>query len=179
MEVVAADVAIAGAGPAGATLAALLSERGISSVLVERDTFPRDKLCGEFLSYDALPILEHLGLMETIDREAAPRIDVCRVISGKAAWEFPLPHAARGVTRLLFDDLLLREAERRGATVLEGWTATDLDAGGVTISRDDETKRIEAKVVVGAWGRWGRFDNRLGRAFVRDRSHRHFGFKRH
>ncbi|HET7437529.1 MAG TPA: FAD-dependent monooxygenase, partial [Thermoanaerobaculia bacterium] len=35
------------------------------------------------------------------------------------------------------------------------------------------------KAIAGAWGRWGRFDTQLGRAFVRDRSHRNFGFKRH
>nr|MDP9362130.1 hypothetical protein [Acidobacteriota bacterium] len=39
--------------------------------------------------------------------------------------------------------------------------------------------RVRARVVAGAWGRWGRFDQQLGRAFVRDRSHRNFGFKRH
>ncbi|HUJ16164.1 MAG TPA: FAD-dependent oxidoreductase, partial [Thermoanaerobaculia bacterium] len=49
------DVAIVGAGPAGSTLAALLAKRGASVALIDRDSFPRDKVCGEFLSYDALP----------------------------------------------------------------------------------------------------------------------------
>jgi len=56
------DVAIVGAGPAGSTLAAILARNGRSVALIERDTFPRDKLCGEFLSYDALPIIESFGL---------------------------------------------------------------------------------------------------------------------
>ncbi|HLJ73545.1 MAG TPA: hypothetical protein VKU62_03090, partial [Thermoanaerobaculia bacterium] len=38
---------------------------------------------------------------------------------------------------------------------------------------------IRARVVVGAWGRWGRFDQQLERAFVTDKGHRNFGFKRH
>jgi menaquinone-9 beta-reductase len=158
------DVAIIGAGPAGSTLAALLASRGVRVALYDRDAFPRDKLCGEFLSYDALPILDALGVLASIDAAAAPRITRCRVI-GARTYEFELPHAARGVSRLFLDDLLLRTAIRNGA-IFHQETVTRLDTLG-------------AKIVVGAWGRWGRFDQQLGRGFVRDRSHRNFGFKRH
>ncbi|MFZ2492997.1 MAG: FAD-dependent oxidoreductase, partial [Thermoanaerobaculia bacterium] len=44
-------VAIIGAGPAGSTLATLLARRGVEVTLIDRDHFPRDKVCGEFLSY--------------------------------------------------------------------------------------------------------------------------------
>lgn len=159
------DVAIIGAGPAGSTLAALLASRGVSVALYDRDKFPRDKLCGEFLSYDALPILDAMGVLAAIDTADAPRITRCRVI-GARTYELELPHAARGVSRLFLDDLLLRTAARNGAIVRDG----------VTVTRFEELK---ARVVVGAWGRWGRFDQQLDRAFVRDRSHRNFGFKRH
>ena len=158
------DVAIIGAGPAGATLAALLAARGVSVIVYDRDAFPRDKLCGEFLSYDALPILEPLGITDAIDRARAPRIERCRVIGSRRTYEFALPHPARGVSRLFFDDLLLRTAEAKGAKRRDGQLVDDLP---------------NAKVVVGAWGRWGRFDQKLSRGFVRDRTHRNFGFKRH
>jgi flavin-dependent dehydrogenase len=156
-----ADVTIVGAGPAGATLAALLASRGVDVLLVDRDAFPRDKLCGEFLSYDALPILERLGVLSQIDAAGAPHIDRARIVGARRTYDFALPHAARGVSRMLLDDLLVREATRRGARFRIG------------------TSIPEAKVTVGAWGRWGRFDTQLGRSFVRDRSHRNFGFKRH
>ena len=166
------DVAIVGAGPAGSTLAALLAQRGVSVALIDRDEFPRDKLCGEFLSYDALPILERLGI--ALD---APRIARCRVISRKRTYEFEFPAAARGVSRLLLDDLLFRRAIAAGATSFAGWTAVEL--APLTIERGGELRAISARLVIGAWGRWGRFDAQLGRAFVHDRSHRNFGFKRH
>jgi menaquinone-9 beta-reductase len=157
----AVEVAIIGAGPAGSTLAALLASRGVSVALFDKEAFPRDKLCGEFLSYDALPILEPLGVLDTIDRAGAPRIDHCRVV-GARTYEFDFPHAARGVSRLFLDNLLVRTAVARGAVVRTEAVAALPDA----------------QVVVGAWGRWGRFDQQLGRSFVHVKD-RNFGFKRH
>jgi flavin-dependent dehydrogenase len=191
------DVAIIGAGPAGSTLAALLARRGIAVALIDRDTFPRDKLCGEFLSYDALPVLDALGV--TIPQ--APYIDRCRVVARHRTYEFDLPHAARGVSRMLLDDLLFRTAVAAGATPMSGMVANELTTGGeVALASSPAVEapsrrrggggdaastaagtaaRLRARVVVGAWGRWGRFDTQLARSFVRDRAHRNFGFKRH
>lgn len=157
------EVAIIGAGPAGSTLAALLAARGVSVAVLDKDSFPRDKLCGEFLSYDALPVLEPLGVLDAIDRAGAPRIERCRVI-GARTYEFAFPHPARGVSRLLLDDLLLRTAAASGAERRDGVVVNELPS--------------EAKVIVGAWGRWGRFDQQLARSFVNVRD-RNFGFKRH
>ncbi|HSP15783.1 MAG TPA: NAD(P)/FAD-dependent oxidoreductase [Thermoanaerobaculia bacterium] len=166
------DVAIVGAGPAGSTLAAILARRGLGVALIDRDQFPRDKLCGEFLSYDALPILDRLGVaLKT------PQIASCRVISRHRQYEFEFPSAARGVSRQLLDDLLFRTAVRSGAHPFAGWTASDLFP--LSIERGGERQLIDARLIVGAWGRWGRFDTQLGRGFAKDRSHRHFGFKRH
>ena len=165
------DVAIVGAGPAGSTLAALLARRGVSVALIDRDRFPRDKLCGEFLSYDALPVLERFG----VTLAGTPAIGNCRVVGRHRTYAFAFPHAARGVSRLLLDDLLLQHAKAAGAHILDGCTATSVSRDAVQTDRGE----IRARAVVGAWGRWGRFDQQLQRGFVRDHSHRNFGFKRH
>ena len=165
------DVAIVGAGPAGSTLAALLARRGASVALIDRDTFPRDKVCGEFLSYDALPVLDDFG----IDLDDAPKITRCRIVGRRRTFEFDFPHAARGVSRLRLDGLLVRNAVAAGAQVLESCTATAIARDRVDTDRGE----IRARVVVGAWGRWGRFDRQLNRTFATDKSHRNFGFKRH
>lgn len=170
------DVAVIGAGPAGATLAALLAARGRAVALIDRDTFPRDKVCGEFLSYDALPLLDDLGVLPTLIGHGAPEIAHCHVVSRRHTYAFDFPRPARGVSRLLLDDVLFQTALARGAVALEGRSATALAPDGVTL--DDGTV-VHARVVAGAWGRWGRFDQQLARAFVRDRAHRNFGFKRH
>jgi menaquinone-9 beta-reductase len=157
----AVEVAIIGAGPAGSTLAALLASRGVRVTLFDKEAFPRDKLCGEFLSYDALPILEPLGVLEKIDRAGAPLIERCRV-AGARTYEFDFPHPARGVSRLFLDDLLVRTAAARGA-IVRTETVAELP---------------KATVIAGAWGRWGRFDQQLARSFVNVKD-RNFGFKRH
>jgi menaquinone-9 beta-reductase len=161
------DVAIVGAGPGGSTLATLLAMRGVSVALIDRDTFPRDKLCGEFLSYDALPIVDALG----VDLGDAPSIDRCRVVSRRRTYEFAFPAPARGISRMKLDELLFRKAIDAGATSFAGETAT--------VVEQHRVNGISAKVVAGAWGRWGRFDQQLGRSFIRDHAHRNFGFKRH
>jgi flavin-dependent dehydrogenase len=173
------DVAIIGAGPAGSTLAALLAGRGTRVALIDRDSFPRDKLCGEFLSYDALPILDRLGITEELNGRGAPSIDRCVVVGRRHKYEFAFPKPARGVSRMLLDDLLLRRATAAGARSLSGWTASRIDGRKLMLDRAGESATVEAKVLVGAWGRWGRFDTQLQREFVRDHSHRSFGFKRH
>jgi flavin-dependent dehydrogenase len=164
------DVAIVGAGPAGSTLAALLAMRGLSVALIDRDEFPRDKLCGEFLSYDALPIVEHLG----VDLAGAPHIAHCRVLGRTRSYQFDFPHPARGVTRMLLDAALHARAVAAGARAITA-TATNVSRDRVAFDGGE----VRARVVAGAWGRWGRFDQQLGRGFVRDRAHRNFGFKRH
>ena len=152
------DVAIIGAGPAGSTLAAILAKHGRSVLLLERDTFPRDKVCGEFLSYDALPVVEHFGI-----KLDAPPIRRCRVVGRHRTIEFDFPHAAIGVSRRLLDATLFDHAVRCGA-IVRNETINELP---------------KARLIVGAWGRWGRFDQQLARSFVRDHANRNFGFKRH
>lgn len=169
------DVAIVGAGPAGSTLATLLAQRGASVALIDRDRFPRDKLCGEFLSYDALPVLERMGLVPRLKELGAETIRRCRVSS----LEFDLPAPSLGISRLRFDGMLFEAAVNAGAVAMEGWAADLGSDHSLVLKRGDETQRVSARVIVGAWGRWGRIDRALDRKFVRDRGRRFFGFKRH
>lgn len=184
MEVMEVDVAIIGAGPAGSTLATLLAKAGVSCTVMDRDILPRDKVCGEFLSYDALPILEWVGAAAAIDAAGATRIGRCRIFGTSRTYEFEFPHEARGISRMQLDSLLLETAANEGAVRMDGWTALHVERREerhivIIEARTGETRQIRAKVIAGAWGRWGRFDKQLGRHFVSNTSHRHFGFKRH
>ena len=60
------DVAIVGSGPAGASCAAFCANAGLRTLLLERENFPREKVCGDCLNPACWPILRRLGLMEEV-----------------------------------------------------------------------------------------------------------------
>src|SRR5438094_4428760 len=75
------DVILRGGGLAGSAAALLLARRGVSVLLVERSRGPHHKVCGEFLSPEALPILARLGLDRTVAESGAAQIDRARIIA--------------------------------------------------------------------------------------------------
>lgn len=177
------DVAVVGGGLAGSTVAALLARAGRDVVVIEKESFPRDKLCGEFLSWDADPILDLLGLEEPIGNSESPRIDRCRFYSEDRTFEFDLPSSARGVSRLALDDSLASSAVSAGAKLLTRRVVTRIEPSApepfVLVRHGEDTERIAADQVIGAWGRWGKIDQQLRRKWVSERRNRYFGFKRH
>src|SRR5262245_21234958 len=66
-----ADAVVVGAGPAGAATATLLAEDGLSVVLLDRARFPRDKICGEYLSPEGSRILDRMGILQTVEARGA------------------------------------------------------------------------------------------------------------
>ncbi len=62
------DVLVVGGGPAGATAAALAARAGLSTLIIERTRFPREKVCGDCLNPGAWRVLDELGVSEKIDR---------------------------------------------------------------------------------------------------------------
>jgi menaquinone-9 beta-reductase len=160
------DVAIIGAGLAGASLAARLAEQGRQVVVYERDRFPRDKLCGEFLSPESFRCLETLGCAEEFLAMNPSVMTRARIIApGGVELELPLPGRAFGLSRRRLDALLLDHARRHGAKVLEG----------TCVRRFDD---VEADVIVGAYGRRTALDRTLERRFFSKRS-RLVAFKQH
>lgn len=185
MDELAADVVIVGAGPGGATLGALLARHGVSVTILDRETFPRDKVCGEFLSWDSLAILESIGALSILDQRGARQIGRCAIVLPEREYTFDFPAPARGISRRVLDEVILDQAREHGATVMEGWSATRVEprrneTGFVLAKgRSGQELKISSRVIVGAWGRWGRLDVQLQRRFVRETRRRHFGFKRH
>src|SRR5476651_832140 len=68
------DALIIGGGPAGATTALLLAAAGWSVAIVEKKTFPRRKVCGEFISATSVPLLHKLGIAELYLAEGGPEV---------------------------------------------------------------------------------------------------------
>lgn len=180
-------VVIVGAGPAGSALAALLARRGRKVALLERDAFPRDKLCGEFLSGESRRLLREIGCLPQILALNPPEIRQMQFTApGGARLDVPLPSPALGVSRRELDTILFRHAGACGAETFERSEVESIlpgkDAVELTVSQHSGRggvvrHRIRAALVVGAYGRHSRLDRDLGR-LARERR-KFVGFKRH
>ena len=170
------DVAIIGGGPAGATAAALLAQRGLNTVVLEREAFPRFHI-GESLLPFGLPIHERVGV--TLDEETAVYKRgaqfVCETSGRVATFDFAdalpgPPRHAWHVARAEFDAQLLRSAEVAGATV-RTTRVRDVSFGNDDVRLDTDDGAVRAQFLVDASGQ-GRFLARKKRSI---RPYRHFG----
>ncbi len=118
------DILILGGGLAGSAAAITLARAGRQVILVEREPTPKHKVCGEFLSTEALHLLGELGVDPA--RAGAHPIHTVRLASARRLTETTLPFGAQSLTRRCLDGLLLRAAEEAGATVLRGRTIQTL-----------------------------------------------------
>ena len=69
------EVVIVGAGPGGSTAATILAREGREVLLVEKDSFPRDKICGDAISGKSVDVLRELGMLEDLVRVKFRDID--------------------------------------------------------------------------------------------------------
>ena len=161
------DVAIVGAGPAGASLGVLLARAGWSVALVERQTFPRRKVCGECVAASNLPLLDALGIGTAFDRLAGAELRRVALMHGGDTVTAALPQGegtqrwGRALGREHLDTLLADAAEGAGATLLQPWSLQSIagSAGGFRLrvrSLDDvgEVVELHAGLVVAAHGSW-------------------------
>lgn len=115
---------VIGGGLAGATMAIRLACAGREVTLLERESGPVDKVCGEFLSREAGVYLTELGL--DLTALGAVRIDAVRWCAPRHTVETPLPFSALSLSRRVLDETLLQRASSAGATVRRGAKVTAL-----------------------------------------------------
>jgi menaquinone-9 beta-reductase len=135
-----ADVIVVGAGPAGSTTASYLAKAGLDVLLLEKSSFPREKVCGDGLTPRAVKALVGMGIPVTEQDGWLPNKGL-RIIGGGVRLELPWPDLASypgyGLVRnrLGFDETLARSAQKAGVRLIEGMNVT----GPVL---DDRTGRI-------------------------------------
>ena len=119
-----ADVLVIGGGPAGAVLGAHLAQTGRSVQLVEKSAAAHHKMCGEFLSYEAVRYLQSLGL----DLQALGAVELTRVRLSRqdVIAEAALPFTAMSLTRRTLDEALLGHARERGVNIRRGQRVASL-----------------------------------------------------
>lgn len=153
------DAAVIGGGVAGSSMAAALAGMGWSTVLIDQDTYPRHKVCGEFLSPESLDSLSVLGLLPLLQPLQPSAMRTVRLTAANEwSLDIPLPGTALGISRFALDHALQHAAQERGAELISGTAVISIG------SRNGEGHRlelrgrsvrqiVEARAVIGAWGR--------------------------
>lgn len=155
-----ADALIVGAGPAGSTAAGLLAQAGWSVVLVEKTQFPRQKVCGEFVSATNLPLLQSLGVAEAFSQMAGPPVTQIGLYSADLIVRSkPREIWGRALAREHLDLLLRDAALAQGVKLMQpaevvGWRRTPF-AHICSLKTEKAEIEIAAKTVIGACGSWG------------------------
>lgn len=142
------DVVIIGGGPAGAAAAIRLAEAGRQVVVLERTAAAHHKVCGEFLSVEALGALARLGL-DASALGAVP-IDRLRITAGARTAAVPLPFSAAGLSRRALDAALLERAAAAGAEVRRGARVRGIAGCRVEV---DNGEAVAAPVLLLATGK--------------------------
>jgi menaquinone-9 beta-reductase len=117
------DVAIVGGGPAGSTCAAFCAENGLRTIILEREKFPREKVCGDCINPSCWPVLRRLGVNEKVRRARYAELEIVEFIDTQGeTLQVDLPRGEDSeiaIKRSLFDQILLERAGERGAEVRE------------------------------------------------------------
>jgi geranylgeranyl reductase family protein len=169
------DVVVVGGGPGGAAAGYWLARAGVSTLVVEKKTFPRDKTCGDGLTPRAVKQLIDMGF--DFDVPMLHRISGLRAYAGDLKIEMPwpehtvFPNWGAVIRRADLDGQVAALAEKQGALFRQGTEAVAMtDDGrltGVELRRKDADGRIDTeivtpKVVVVADGSLSRFGRKLG-----------------
>jgi geranylgeranyl reductase family protein len=150
------DVIIVGCGPAGATAGYLLGSFGFHTVLIDKSTFPRRKLCGGILTHKTLKLLQRvfnetaLGLTsKKIINYASSNFDIFfkkqLLVQGTSPFPFYF------IDRYSYDNYLLEKTKKLGVTVLEGEKVKSIDLDNNVLSTSTG-KRLKARFIIGADG---------------------------
>ena len=185
-------IVIAGAGPAGSSLALRLSKSGLPVTLIERYKFPRAKLCGEFISPECLKHFDELGVLDEMLAAGGDRVYET-VFYETAGRSIVVPSRwldeggfALSLSRARMDQILLDAARVAGVNVIEETSVTGLETDngsirGVRIKDGSgRTSEIAASMVVDATGRARVLSRLADKAAARQGSKPKFvGFKAH
>ncbi|HZF38338.1 MAG TPA: FAD-dependent monooxygenase, partial [Blastocatellia bacterium] len=120
------DVIIIGAGPAGSAVSALLAREGMRTLLLEKSRFPREKVCGEFITPDCLSVFDRLGVREQMFDAGAKVVDQWtlfapdgRGVNVPMEWIADGHGQAIGISRARMDLILLECARQAGVDTRE------------------------------------------------------------
>ncbi|MFV5703373.1 NAD(P)/FAD-dependent oxidoreductase [Flavobacterium sp. XS2P12] len=163
------EVLIIGGGLAGLTAAIHLSKIGFQVIVIEKNEFPKHKVCGEYISNEVLPYLNWLDLkIANLYPATITKLEFSTV-NGKTI-KSTLPLGGFGISRYTLDEYLYKKAIANGCKIIQDLVegiAFEDEAFIVTTSNNTILK---AKIVIGAFGKRSIIDQKLNRNFIHKKS---------
>lgn len=159
-----ADVLIVGGGIAGLTAGIHLAQKNVRVILIEKQAYPQQKVCGEYVSNEVLQYLHQLGICVEEANPSQIRRFLFSTVSGETITS-DLPLGGFGLSRSAFDHLLYRKALLSGVNAVRNKVTGVQFADDVFSVSTTDGKIYTAKVVIGAYGKRSSLDKQLQRGF--------------
>ena len=158
-------IGIIGGGPAGSSMALYLASMNFDVCVFEKKLFPRETVCGEFLSHEVIAILKELNLYEKFLLLKPNKITKLKLFnSGKLTAESNFEFDAFSLKRSTFDNFLLSEAQQRGATVYQPAMISDIKKNKDCFNLYTEDKKhFFVEKLIAAFGKSNIVDRNTGR----------------
>lgn len=163
------EAVIIGGGPAGLTAAIHLARSGIQVLLLEKEPYPKHKVCGEYVSKEVLPYLEYLDI--DLEQLKPKHIDRFQFTSTEGtSLEAVLPLGGLGVSRYALDNFLYQEAVKNGVVVKQQTVDSTLYENDQFIVRTREGQTYQSRQALGAFGKRSNIDLAMARPFSKKKS---------
>jgi menaquinone-9 beta-reductase len=152
-EIIHTEVCIIGGGLSGLSLSILLAEKGLDVTVLEKKSFPRHKVCGEYISLESWDFLERLGIpLSELKLPIIKKLEL--TAQGRFSLKAELPLGGFGLSRYTLEDLLYKKALEKGVKVHCETTATDVIDNQV---KTNKSFAIESNLIIAAYGKTTNF----------------------
>ena len=166
---VAFDVIVLGGGLAGLCTAIHLSKFGKKVLLIEKNEYPKHKVCGEYISNEVLPYLGFLnfnpfdfGAVKIKNFQLSTRRN--KIISAK------LPLGGFGISRYRLDFILSEKAKENGVTILQDVVTNVSFSENIFSVKTKESRNFTSKITLGAFGKRSLLDVKMERNFIQKKA---------
>ena len=162
------QVVVIGAGPGGSSAAFYMAKKGLDVLLVDKESFPREKICGNAYQSSLYPIFREMGIYEEMEEQVQYFLKRIRQFGpGEEDVTFKAESGEWIIPRRIGDDIIRRAALRAGAEWLEGFEGTELiikkgQVKGVKGLYNNEEMVIEADITIIANGSHSILARQLG-----------------